>query len=91
MDWQDSAGTPFLAPHAERREAEEMLRQMLLTVGVLHDGLVVRTFFAKVGPDEDKVTPISVDGLRVFVEVENRSTQTARRIFVGPPRFELPD
>lgn len=89
MSWQDSSGT-FLTPHARRREAEEMLRQMLLTVGVLHDDQVVKTFFAKVGPDEDKVTPISTDGLKVIVEVKNQPTQTGRGIFVGAPKFELP-
>ena len=91
MSWQDSSGTPFLPPHAERREAEEMLRQMLLTVGVLNDGPVVKAFFAKVGADEDKVTPIRADGLKVIVEVENQPTRTGRGIFVGPPKFELPD
>ena len=90
MSWQDSLGGPFLPPHAERREAEEMLRQVLLTIGVLNDGPVVKAFFAKVGPNEDKVTPISVDGLKVFVEVKNTPFKTGRGIFVGAAGFKMP-
>jgi hypothetical protein len=91
MVWQDSSGGPFGVPHAERREAEQMLRQVLLTVGVLNDGPVVKAFFAKVGPDEDKVTPTSTDGLKVFVEVENTSLKTDRRVFIGGPNFTMPE
>jgi hypothetical protein len=90
MAWHDSNGG-FLAPHTERREAEDMLRQVLLTVGVLDDRPVIKAFFGKVGPDEDKVTPLTIDGLKVFVEVENGSVQTDRRLFVGPIGFKLPD
>jgi hypothetical protein len=80
----------FLAPHAERHEAEEMLRQMLLTVRLLNDEPVVKAFFGKIGPGDDKVLSIRTNGLQVYIELENRPYKIYHRVFVNGFGFKMP-
>ena len=89
--WHDYVGNPFTPDHADRTSSQEVLGRVTHAAGIMHGDALFKAFVYRAKPDEDKITHLKVEGLEVFVEVQRGISQTAHRVFIGPPGFELPD
>jgi hypothetical protein len=92
MAWTDSPPGGLLPAHAERDDAREMFRRLLDVVVVADPAPIAGAFFAPVMERNTyQVVAFQRNGLKIFVERDDNNGVTDRRVFIGGPKFVLPD
>ena len=90
MEWVDSPPGGVLPAHAQRQEAERMLREVLDAEGARKPDRIVAAFFAPVRRDGHSEVTMEADGLKFVVRIYDNLGMGSRALFVAEHGGRLP-